>query len=418
MRPALTMLLAVAAGAVGAWGEAASLEVKGVMVAEGESAKFHLTLSGPFQGSVMVRWVTEDLTTEVGTDYEYGSGAMEFSGPGTRTITVHTTGDAAPEGSEVFYVRVSATHDGDLTIPGVVGHGVIRDAADATNEHVKCDLDNDGRSNLMVHYVNAHPHLEDPNRHEPRHEDWGGAGTLAEYTGLVVPFQHAAHDWTLLAMDDFDGNSRCDMFWARANQSQVAFTLTQGLAPPSAPGVGVGQAGPGMGSRLVGSGRFDADGRADLLWWDASGEQLQVWLMNGPGTFVVHTLDVTISDHLVEPLAVVNLTGDRHPGILWRTTAGDLAYWEMTGLSVVRSHHVESGATGIVDPHWTLAAVGDFNGDGTEDLVWQGPGNRRYVAIWFMREIRRLAESLMSPERFLILDGLGNYEAGRIRGPR
>jgi FG-GAP repeat len=37
----------------------------------------------------------------------------------------------------------------------------------------------------------------------------------------------------------------------------------------------------------------------------------------------------------------------------------------------------------ISDPNWQIARLGDFNGDGTADIVWRNSANGAIVA-WFM----------------------------------
>jgi FG-GAP repeat len=55
-----------------------------------------------------------------------------------------------------------------------------------------------------------------------------------------------------------------------------------------------------------------------------------------------------------------------------------VAVWLMNGASVA-----SSGVLGLLPPAtWTLAAVGDFNGDGNSDLLWRDTAGD--TAIWFM----------------------------------
>jgi hypothetical protein len=50
---------------------------------------------------------------------------------------------------------------------------------------------------------------------------------------------------------------------------------------------------------------------------------------------------------------------------VWQDTSGDLAVWLMSGTAVL-----SSGALGKVPTAtWTVAGIGDFNGDGISDIV-------------------------------------------------
>jgi hypothetical protein len=293
-----------------------------------------------------------------------------------------------------------------------LAHGVILDD-DLASGRPRCDLDGDGHSNLMAYYE---PHDHDPEaplRHNPQHEDWNSKATLTS-PGTPVEYVQGSHeDWVLLAMADFDGNQTCDAFWER--DGEVAFTYTPpgtGLRAPFIPGDGPTHSGPGPDWRLVGSGFFDGDQRADLLWWKAAPPQtLRVWLTTGPNTHESHDVPVAPPDTL-DPLAVVDLTGDGSAGIVWRDATGHLIHRAMQGLTMQVATPLVREMGDVVGAFWTLAAVGDFNGDGSEDLIWQGP--RGVVAVWFMRGTTRLAESLLSPERLTLLDD----QAGVVRGPR
>jgi hypothetical protein len=374
-------------------------------------AQFVVTLTNAPQGLVTVRYATRDLTAHAGSDYTGSEGLLRFDGTVTAVIGVEIVGDLdATEGSEAFFVQLSSPTG--AVIADALGHGVIRDDDVTAHRRPRCDLDGDGSSNLMAYYE-PHHELLPPDRHNPQHEDWGCSVTLCEPGALVEYTQGAPTDWVLLAMADFDDNRTCDLFWER--DGEVRFTYTAPGAPLKAPdpdsGDGPTYSSPGPGWRLVGSGNFDADPRADLLWWKASPPHaLRVWLTTAPHGQVEREIPVAGADTL-DPLAVVDLNGDGSVGIVWRDAAGGLVHWALQDLVVHEVSPLAAGTGDVVGPGWTLAAVGDFNGDGPEDLVWQGPRGR--VAVWFMRGTTRLAESPLSPELLMLED-----QQGVVRGPR
>jgi hypothetical protein len=77
---------------------------------------------------------------------------------------------------------------------------------------------------------------------------------------------------------------------------------------------------------------FSGDGKPDLIWQNAATRQAGVWYMAGAG-------------------------GNLVQGSSWLSEAGI--------------------------PGWTLAGAGDFNGDGKPDLVWQSDGSHQ-VVVWYM----------------------------------
>ena len=65
-------------------------------------------------------------------------------------------------------------------------------------------------------------------------------------------------------------------------------------------------------------------------------------------------------------------------GILWADTSGDVAIWLMSKGAF--SSGIDPGALPL---NWQVAGTGDFNGDGTGDILWRNTANGE-LAIWFM----------------------------------
>jgi autotransporter passenger strand-loop-strand repeat protein len=121
---------------------------------------------------------------------------------------------------------------------------------------------------------------------------------------------------------------------------------------------------------------FDGNGTSDVLWRGTDGN-VAIWEMNG--------LSVAASGlaGFADPTSwqiqgTGDFNGDGEADILWRNNNGSAAIWDMNGLTVV-----SSGLAGVADPtSWSIAATGDFNGDGTSDILWRATDGN--VAIWEM----------------------------------
>jgi hypothetical protein len=72
-----------------------------------------------------------------------------------------------------------------------------------------------------------------------------------------------------------------------------------------------------------------------------------------------------------------DFNGDGKADILWRTPDGSVVEWWMDGANQIGGGNVAS-----VDPSWSVAQIGDFNGDGKADLLWRHATGA--LAIWAM----------------------------------
>ena len=70
--------------------------------------------------------------------------------------------------------------------------------------------------------------------------------------------------------------------------------------------------------------------------------------------------------------------------LLWHNSAGQLVLWTLNGSTITGSGLVTSGGNPVnPDPSWSIAGVGDLDGDGMSDLVWRNSATNQ-VTAWFM----------------------------------
>lgn len=178
--------------------------------------------------------------------------------------------------------------------------------------------------------------------------------------------------------------------YASANSIELPPTFTPpGIEPPPS---GAPNEFPGF----IGTGDFNLDGAADLALWDAATSTLR--FEPAPGardSGLPYPLPVTVAAGW-KPVGTPDLNGDGRPDVLWMRTADRVFRLAVLTPQVRREPRfadvaMQPGA--IADPNYELEAWGDFDGNGTEDLVWQhrpelldgvnAPGR---VVMWFMRQ--------------------------------
>ena len=123
---------------------------------------------------------------------------------------------------------------------------------------------------------------------------------------------------------------------------------------------------------FAGYGDFDGNGKADLVWIDAS-RAVFMWL--GTGTGFAYKLTHT---HGAEWLlaGIADIDGDGRDDMLWYSAQlQQLVVWYMDGFTRTgyRLFTVPGG--------YRFAGSGDFNGDGKGDLLWDNAARDLYIWI-------------------------------------
>src|SRR5262249_34230815 len=78
-----------------------------------------------------------------------------------------------------------------------------------------------------------------------------------------------------------------------------------------------------------------------------------------------------------------DFNGDGSADVLWRNINGSLVEWQMNGTTIGGSGAITFNGTVIApDASWHVVEIGDFNGDSIADILWQNTSGQ--LAEWLM----------------------------------
>jgi uncharacterized repeat protein (TIGR03803 family) len=171
-----------------------------------------------------------------------------------------------------------------------------------------------------------------------------------------------------------------NVLWQNTSTGQASIWLMNGTTRIGGGGV---TPIPALTWHVIGTGDFNKDGHADILWQNASG-QASIWEMNG-------TTKIGGGPAGANPgpswkvIGSGDFNGDGKSDILWQNASGQASIWEMDGTT-----KTGGGLAGAnPGPTWKAVGTGDFNKDGDADILWQNTSTG-LVSIWEMDGTTRI----------------------------
>jgi hypothetical protein len=150
--------------------------------------------------------------------------------------------------------------------------------------------------------------------------------------------------------------------------------------------------------RVIGTGDLNGDGMPDIVWQHVVDGWLAVWLMNGNAVLTTELLSI---DHIADVnwiiRAVGDIDGDGHADLIWQhRTGGWIAVWFMNGSQVLSTNYLSINR--VADPDWEIVGAGDTNGDRVADIVWQHR-TQGWLAVWYLNGTQVVGTQLLSIPR-------------------
>lgn len=174
--------------------------------------------------------------------------------------------------------------------------------------------------------------------------------------------------WQLLARGDYDGDGRGDLFWRNLHTGENRIWFFDGLVYEESPTWPM----PAPSWRVLASADFDGDARADVLWHHVDRGSTLVWIAGDSPTGHVFVRIATlpaVGDAGWQVDACGDFDRDGDSDLFWSRRGADHRIWLVDLAS-------QPGAEELVAapppaPEYRVRAVGDFDADGHDELLWR-----------------------------------------------
>jgi hypothetical protein len=244
---------------------------------------------------------------------------------------------------------------GTFTASAVTGGGVDLTFARTVAEPAHNDFNGNGFSDVLLQNDNGTV------------REWLGqpGGSFVSNISNVNFIPPAGNH--IVGTGDFNGDGRVDILW-----QSTSGMVTESLAQSDGSFIGnIGKVNINTGTdwHAIGTGDYNGDGLADVLWQNTNGT-IREWLGQKDGSFAGNIDHVNFvpaaGEHVV---GTGDFNGDGIDDILWQSDSGVVtdSLGQSDGSFVDNSAHVNI-TTGT---SWHVIGTGDFNGDGLSDILWR-----------------------------------------------
>jgi FG-GAP-like repeat len=122
--------------------------------------------------------------------------------------------------------------------------------------------------------------------------------------------------------------------------------------------------------------------------------------MNGTSVLNVSTSFVANVSGSWSIVGTGDFNGDGSSDILWQDTSGNVAIWEMNGTTIL--NQATSFVANVPGGTWSIVGSGDYNGGGKSHIGWRDSSGN--VAIWEMN-----GTSILNQATSFVANVAGNW---------
>jgi hypothetical protein len=216
------------------------------------------------------------------------------------------------------------------------------------------DFDGDGKEDLLFSHTSNNGTMIWPD----------AIKASATYPGA------GSSGFSVSAVCDVDGDGQDDIIWMNSTTGGTQVWPSGVKANVYYPGAAPYDTTNSVYYNLSACSDFDGDGQADLFWRDTVSGADKIWYS------AVKTSSVSAGTNSDLTMQVVGATNNSRVNFLiwYKPSTGDIVGWG-AGLS---SNSVDAGTNST---SFTPAAIGDYDGDSSDDLLW-GNSSTLSMQIW------------------------------------
>lgn len=146
---------------------------------------------------------------------------------------------------------------------------------------------------------------------------------------------------------------------------------------------------------VAGTGDVNRDGHTDILFRHKTEGWLAVWFLQNNTVLRSAYLSINRNDVAWKVHGLGDANGDGYADVIFQHDDGRLAVWFLQGTTVLSTQLLSIPRQ--TNPLWRISALNDVNGDGRADLVWHSADG--WLATWLLNGTQVITTQFFSINR-------------------